>query len=188
MKKVVFPLISMFLVYRSIELVRVLMVPGIVGLTALLLAFAVNLFITGVFAFVGFVYPTGRLLPDAYYRIHKPQRLRTFCGLLGVAYFRKLLMLAYWGKEKHRKRYFNGRREGLANLEYETRQSEFGHVVAFVVIALVAAIPLWYGSLTAALLIMGINVVGNFYPVLLQRMHRAQLQRMMPKTVAASKA
>jgi hypothetical protein len=36
-------------------------------------------------------------------------------------------------KEENRTKYFDGRKSGLANLAYQSRQSEFGHLGAFLV-------------------------------------------------------
>lgn len=180
-KKIIFPLISLFLAYRSVELVRMFSTPAADGFSLLvifLLAVALNLFITGVFAFVGFVYPSSRLLPDAYYRIGDRRAIQTIYRLLGLKYFRTLLLMAYWGKEKNRKKYFNGTRAGLSDFDHQTRQSEFGHLGAFVAIAIVALVLLSKGHVAAFAFTIAINVLGNLYPIVLQRMHRMQIGRM----------
>ncbi len=180
-KKILFPLISLFLAYRSVELVRMFSTPAAEGFSILvifLLAVALNLFITGVFAFVGFAYPSSRLLPDAYYRIGNPKALQELYRLLGLKYFRTLLLMAYWGKEKNRKRYFNGTRTGMRDFDHQTRQSEFGHLGAFVAIAIVALVLLSKGHVAASAFTTVVNVLANFYPIVLQRMHRMQIERM----------
>ena len=178
-KKILLPLLSIFLAYRSVELVRVILsVQGLSLPVTFVLSFGLNLFITGVFAFVGFAHPTSRLLPDAYYRITRPTTLKKVYRMLGLKHFRVLLLLAYWGKAKNRKRYFNGTRSGIRDLDFQTRQSEFGHVGAFVVLALVAILLLYKGLWPAFGMTMAINIIGNLYPALLQRVHRVQIQRM----------
>jgi len=180
-KKIIFPLISLFLAYRSVELVRMFSTPAAGEFSLLatfLLALALNLFITGVFAFVGFAYPSSRLLPDAYYRIENQKALQAVYGLFGLKYFRTLLLMAYWGKEKNRKKYFNGTRSGLRDFDHQTRQSEFGHLGAFVAIAIVALVLLSKGHVATFAFTTAINVLGNLYPIVLQRMHRMQIGRM----------
>jgi hypothetical protein len=178
-RKIILPLISLFLAYRSVELVRVILSVQDPSLPiTFVLSFLLNLFITGVFAFVGFAYPTNRLLPDAYYRISHPMALKKAYRMLGVKHFRMLLLLAYWGRANNRKRYFNGTRSGIRDLDFQTRQSEFGHVGAFVVLTLVAILLLYKGLWPAFGMTMAINIIGNLYPALLQRVHRVQIQRM----------
>lgn len=107
LKKIIFPLISVFLVYNSIKLINLLFdfSPNDFSLFAIIaISFALNLFITGVFAFVGFAYPTNRLLPNTYYHIKNPKTLTSIYNLLGVKYFKMMLLGAFWGKEKNRKK------------------------------------------------------------------------------------
>ncbi|SDG43131.1 hypothetical protein SAMN04488027_101293 [Psychroflexus sediminis] len=68
-KKILFPLIAIFLAYRSYELLKLLWFaePSEFNLsTKFLLSLLLNLFITGIFAFMGFAYKTNRLLPENY--------------------------------------------------------------------------------------------------------------------------
>jgi hypothetical protein len=140
-----------------------------------------NLFVTGIFAFPGFVFPTGQLLPAAYYQVRNPQMLNRVYNLLGVEYFRKLLLLVFWGREKNRKKYSNGSRTGLRHFDYQTRQSEFGHLGALVVIFALSFVVLAQGHRESFIYIHLFNIVGNFYPVVLQRKHRSAIQRLLPR-------
>lgn len=179
-KKTLLTLASVFLAYRSVELVKLLHITHpstFKELGALALAFLLNLFITGIFALLGFAYPTSNLLPSAYYRIRNPQQLTFFYRVLGVERFRWLLLLFFWGKQKNRKRYFDGTRAGLQHFEMQTRQSEFGHLAALVTIGLVSVYILYKGHTAIFGFTTLINVVGNFYPILLQRHHRIQIAR-----------
>jgi hypothetical protein len=181
LKRIFLPLIALFLVYRSVELIRVFL--GISPIDApfwliFILVVMLNLFVTGIFAFVGFVFPTNKLLPQSYYRLKNPVLLRKVYGWLGVSYFRKMLLATFWGKEKNRKKYFDGTKAGLANFDYQTRQSEFGHVAAFVAITGLSVLLLFYGHHTAFALAMAINILANFYPIILQRTHRIQLEKL----------
>ena len=96
-----------------------------------LIAYIIALFGTGIFAFVGFAYPTSKLIGRSYYRLRNPKQLQFWYRLLGLAYFRKFLMLFFWGSKKNRKKYFNGTRTGI----YQTHQSEFGHLGALFLVA-----------------------------------------------------
>jgi hypothetical protein len=67
-KKILLPLFSIFLVYNTVKLLPFLIAtsPGALSMPANVASAAViNLFITGVFAFVGFAYPTSKILPHS---------------------------------------------------------------------------------------------------------------------------
>jgi hypothetical protein len=181
LKRIFLPLIALFLVYRSVELIRVFL--GISPIDApfwliFILVVMLNLFVTGIFAFVGFVFPTNKLLPQSYYRLKNPVLLRKVYGWLGVSYFRKMLLATFWGKEKNRKKYFNGTKSGIQNFDFQTRQSEFGHLGAFIVTTIVCVILLSNGHVITLLLTMALNIIANLYPIILQRMHRVKIQRL----------
>lgn len=144
----------------------------------LIFAFLLNLFATGVFALVGFGFPTHRLLPKSYYSIKHPVAVAKWYRLAGVSLFRKFLMVAFWGKEKNRKKYFNGTRSGIRNFVYQTKQSEFGHLAALVLIAVLSIILAFRQYCLMAIFAAMINSVGNLYPIILQRHHRMRLGKL----------
>ena len=146
-----------------------------------ILAFLITLYVTGVFALIGFAYPSNKLLPTAYYRIHNPSLLKAICRLLGVRYFKTILLFAFWGSKKNRKKYFNGTKAGLVNFIYQTKQSEFGHLGAFVIILGLSIALLWRSYQTLVLCMMLINIIGNLYPILLQRSHRIRVDAITEK-------
>lgn len=180
LKKLLFSLFSVFLAFRSIELVRLINNNDpatfswyvIIGLAILL-----NLFITGIFAFLGFTFPTSRILPGSYYQIENPRYLSYLYNIMRVKYFRSILLKTFWGKEKNRKRYFNGAKTGIEAFDTQTRQSEFGHLAALISILIVSFILLAKGHLALFIWTTMINIIGNLYPVILQRSHRIQIER-----------
>ena len=50
-------------------------------------AFLLCLYVTGVFAFVGFQFPTHKLLPKSYYKINNPKLVLAIHKYMGVKYF-----------------------------------------------------------------------------------------------------
>lgn len=179
-KKILFPLIAIFLTFRSYEILRTLWLadPSEFSLwIKLLLSFLLNLFITGIFAFMGFAYKTNRLLPENFYRIKNKELTSKLYNILHVDYFKKFLLLLFWGKQKNRQKYFDGSKSGLENLDYQTRQSEFGHLAALVMIQLSVVTMFIKGHYLIAILTTALNFISNFYPVLLQRNHRIQIER-----------
>ena len=180
-KKFLFSLFSIFLTYQSMELVNLLVHTNatefswfaIFGISLLL-----NLFITGVFAFLGFVYKTNTLLPSSYYQIKNSKSLTIIYRKLGVEFFKAVLLKAFWGKEKNRKKYFSGAKTGIENFDFQTRQSEFGHLASLIAILIVTFILLINGHLAIFIFTTIINLIGNLYPIILQRMHRVQIERL----------
>jgi len=179
-KKILFPLFSLFLLYQSVLLMKQVMSSKpdqFAGTEVWFIAGFLVLCITGIFAFPGFAYPTNRLIPLSYYKIKNPKRLKLFYRILGVNYFRIFLLVFFWGWKKNRRKYFDGTRGGIKNFIYQSKQSEFGHLAAFITISLASVILLFYKHLQVFLLLVLLNVVANLYPVILQRYHRIRIEK-----------
>ena len=180
LKRIILPVFSLFLIYRTICLVSSLISNksnDFSLLKTVVISFLLTLFITGIFAFIGFAYPTNRLLKSSYYKIKNPKLLECLYKLLGLKYFRTILLITFWGRKNNRKKYFNGTKKGLNNFIYQTKQSEFGHLGGFILI-FICSIILLFNQLYVIVLIMSIlNVVGNVYPIILQRFHRIRIEK-----------
>ena len=148
----------------------------------LIISFLLTLFITGVFAFIGFVYPSNRIISDNYYKIKNPKALESTGKVLGIKYFRLLLLFAFWGRKTNRKKYFNGTKKGLKNLIFQTKQSEFGHLGALVVIIVLSLILLFHGYTFLVIIVTLINILGNLYPIVLQRLHRMRIEKITKRS------
>lgn len=180
-KKLLLSLASIFLAYRSVELVKFLDITNPnqfnwIGIIAF--SFALNLFITGIFALLGFAFLTSKILPNSYYKIKNSENLTLIYKILGVEYFKLLLLKFFWGKEKNKKKYFNGTKTGIEDFNTQTRQSEFGHLAAFITIAIVSFYILLRGLILIFCVTTLINIIGNLYPIILQRAHRIQIERL----------
>ena len=181
-KKILFSCFSAFLCYQSYGLISQIMRSNpaefeIIDTAAV--AFLLNLFVTGIFAFVGFVFPTNKVLGTSYYRIANPNRLSRVYNLLQVELFRKLLLFFFWGRGKNRAKYFNGTRKGLTNFIYQSIQSEIGHLLAFISIGVVSLVLLFFQHFEMVFMATLINVIGNLYPIILQRHHRIRIDRIL---------
>jgi hypothetical protein len=146
-------------------------------MASFIVAFLITLFVTGIFAFTGFAYPTHKLLPESYYYINNPERLKSIYKHLGVKHFRNFLLLAFWGREKNRKKYFDGTKQGFENFIFQTKQSEFGHLAAFIVILILTFVLLVNGYYFIPFVATIINIIGNIYPIILQRAHRVRIEK-----------
>ena len=96
---------------------------------------------------------------------------------MGMSYFRKLLMLFFWGTKKNHKKYFNGTRTGIDNFIYQTHQSEFGHLGALVLIVLINLYTWHLAYYSISIFLIIINTISNLYPIILQRHHRIRLEK-----------
>lgn len=180
-KKIGLTFASLFLVYNTYKLILIFfqLSPQAFSLFAIiLLAAALNLMITGIVAFLGFAYPTNKLLPESYYEIKHPKLLQKTYDLLGIRYFRHFLLLTFYRKADNKK-YFNGSKKGIQQFSYNTKQSEFGHLIAFLLIIGVSLIILYLGHLQTFLWMQPINIVFNLYPTILQRHHRIRIDRLI---------
>lgn len=55
-------------------------------------------------------------------------------------------------------------------------KSEFGHLIPFLILSIVSIYLLMVGLSKLAVFTLLINVIGNFYPIILQRHHRMRIQ------------
>jgi hypothetical protein len=140
------------------------------------IAWIINLFITGVFAFAGFAFPTQKLMPKKYYKIYHPKKLKQVYKVLQVDLFRKMLLATLWKSKAQRKKFFDGKKEGISNLEVQSMKSEFGHLIPFIIICLVCIYLFAIGLNKLGLITLLINWLGNFYPIILQRHHRMRIE------------
>ena len=181
-KKFLFSAFALFLTIQAYQLVVLLIttpVADAVLLRLFLLAFLINIYITGIFAFLGFVFPTHKLIGKNYYKLRNPKLLTKVYDAIGVDLFRKLLLFFFWGRGKNRAKYFNGTRGGLQNFIYQCKQSEFGHLGAFVLILAVSLLLMWNKLVMLAILTTVMNVIGNLYPIILQRHHRIKIEQIL---------
>jgi len=178
LEQVLFVLASVFLVFQSFGLLSGMDYYAEISFwPAVFLAWVINMFITGIFAFAGFALPTHRLLPARYYEIANPAQLKWFYRVFGVERFRKLLLATLWRSKAQQQKYFNGRPDGLDHLAEQSQKSEFGHLLPFLILTVVGIYIVFFVQPVLGGLCLFINILGNFYPVLLQRHHRLRLQR-----------
>ena len=145
------------------------------------MAWVLNMIITGAFAFMVFAWPAAKLLPDAYYEISNPSSLKSIFKLLGGERFRKFLLLTFWKNKSRQKEYFTGKKSGLLGLDFQSRQSEFGHLLPFVILLITSGLLIWENLYVLAFLTLVFNIAGNFYPILLQRHHRMRISSILQR-------
>lgn len=176
-KKILFSLASIFLILQSYKLLTTIenFKMESFGLV-IFIAWLINMFITGIFAFAGFAFPTQKLLPKSYYKIYHPKKLKKIYKILRVDLFRQMLLATLWKSKTQRKKYFNGKKSGIPNLIKQSMKSEFGHLIPFVIISFISAYLIAIGLIKLGIFTLLINFMGNFYPIILQRHHRMRIE------------
>ena len=181
-KKLILISASVFLIFLSYQLLDEIYHWNLKNVLLLVTyAFLINLYITGIFAFAGFALPTYKLMSNSYYYVKNRQLLENLYKRMGVAVFRKFLLITFWYNIKQRKNYFSGKRTGLENFSIETKTSEFGHFGAFIIVLIVSLYFIYLQYYLLFVITSVINVLFNFYPVILQRYHRMRIQSIIHK-------
>jgi hypothetical protein len=176
-KKILLSIASLFLIWQSYELLIIIETLTLNSwLLVIFIAWILNMFITGIFAFSGFAFPTQKLLPKSYYHIYRPRRLKKTYSILRVNLFKQILLATLWKSQNQREKYFNGKENGISNLVEQSMKSEFGHLIPFVLICIMSVHLIINGAVDLGLSSLIINFVGNFYPIILQRHHRMRIQ------------
>lgn len=182
-KKILFTALSLLLAYNTYKLTAVFfeLPPEKFSLLGIIVsAVALNFLITGAVAFLGFVYPTSRILSNNYYQIKNPKTLNLWYKWLGVEFFRLLLLKTFYRK-KDNKKYFNGTKSGVFLFDYNTKQSEFGHLIALTLVFALSLVLLFEGHKYVFIWMQPLNILLNFYPIILQRKHRVIVERLISR-------
>jgi len=176
-KKILLSLSSIFLIWQSYSLLHSIDKLEINSWGLLFfIAWIINLFITGIFAFSGFAFPTQKLLSKSYYKICHPKRLKKFYKVLRVNLFRNMLLATIWKSQKQRKKYFNGEKNGISKLAEQSMKSEFGHLIPFLILCFLSVYFIAIDLIELGVFSLFINFIGNLYPIILQRHHRMRIQ------------
>jgi|GEM_PF-308033 len=178
-RKILLSIASLFLAWQSINLIRQIEFFSTDNLfLTFLLAWVITLFVTGVFAFLVFAYPIENSLSNSYYSIRQPLLLKKWCNWLKIDYFRQALLMTLWKSKKQQSKYFNGRTDGLQQLNQQTKKSEWGHLFPFIIISFIIIYLIGLQLFRLSLFVLILNIVGNLYPILLQRHHRMRIQQL----------
>jgi len=95
----------------------------------------------------------------------------------GLHGFRKLLVWVGWEKLNKAANPVKKNLEALKHLEYNTRQSEFGHLIIFFIVLAVALFVGAHQGFRHSLWLHLLNILLNLYPIAVQRYNRPRLQK-----------
>lgn len=103
---------------------------------------------------------------------------------LGVNAFRKLLVLIGWEKLHKATNPVKKKLEVLKHLDRNTRKSELGHLIIFLLVLVVnLCVGIYYGFGNSIWLLV-LNILLNAYPIGVQRYNRPRLQQVIRKMEA----
>lgn len=116
-------------------------------------------------------------LKSPYYNSQKWENGGEIYRWVGVNGFRKLLVWVGWEKLNKKANPVKKNLAALKQLEYNTRLSEFNHLIIFFI---VLGFTSWVGisdGFRHLLWLVGLNVILNIYPIGVQRYNRPRLQK-----------
>lgn len=97
--------------------------------------------------------------------------------LLGIHFFRKLLVWVGWEKMNKKNNPVEKNFQALIHLEYRTKQSELGHIIILIIVlGFTVFVAVKFGIMKSIWLLV-LNILLNLYPILLQRYNRPRLER-----------
>lgn len=95
----------------------------------------------------------------------------------GVNGYRKLLVWVGWEKLQRAGSPVKKDLQALRLLEYNTRQSELGHLLIFYIVLGFTVFVVYQHGLKQSLWLISLNLILNIYPIFVQRFNRPRLQR-----------
>jgi hypothetical protein len=115
-------------------------------------------------------------MPGSYFRLRRLERGGRIYRYVGVRYFKALMTSRTYRRLNP---HFNFRPASVTprDLMKMMQDAEAAHAVVFGLMLLCSAAALVAGSSYAAAWLMVFNIIGNAYPVMLQRYNRGRVDR-----------
>ncbi len=115
-------------------------------------------------------------LPASYFRLRRVERGGRIYRYLGIRFFKRLMTSTLYRKLNPD---FNFRRASLTprDLWNRMQDAEAAHALVFGLMLLCSGFALVVGSFYAAFWLLFFNLIGNAYPVMLQRYNRGRLEQ-----------
>ncbi len=118
-------------------------------------------------------------LTSGYYKAKPWERQGAVYKWFGVNLFRKMLVWVGWEKLNKAANPVQKKTDALRHLEYSTRQSEFGHVIIFLIVLPINIFVAIYYGISKSFWLLALNIVLNVYPILVQRYNRPRLLKIL---------
>lgn len=162
-----------FIVILAIALIYALV--HYIGLQGFAFAWALNFLLMG--CVQAFTETLKSRHTSSYYHQKSWERRGEIYEYLGINFYRKLLVWTGWEKLNKKANPVEKTTRSLTHLHYQTKQSELGHVIIFlIVLGFNVFVALKFGILGSMWLLV-FNILLNLYPILLQRYNRPRLER-----------
>lgn len=149
------------------------------GLGSFLFAWILNFLLMVVVLY--FTESTKPKLTSNFFESKKWEKEGRIYEWVGINFFRKLLVIIGWEKLNKTNNPVKKDLNTLIQLEYNTRKSEFGHILIFIIVLAVTIFVTIQFSMKETIWLIILNVILNVYPILLQRYNRPRIKRLMIK-------
>lgn len=146
-----------------------------IGMQGFLFAWTLNfLLMSCVFAFTETLKSE---LNSPYYTEKSWEQRGKIYESFGINFFRKLLVWIGWEKLNKKANPIEKNTKALMHLHYKTKQSELGHIIILIIVlGFTIYVAFKYGVVQSLSLLI-LNILLNFYPILLQRYNRPRIER-----------
>ena len=147
------------------------------GLHSFVFAWVLNLLLMTLFLYLGETF--NLQLTSRYFSIKAWEQEGKIYHYFGIHIFRKLLVYTGWEKLNKAVNPVNKNLKSLEHLELGTRKSEFFHLMIFII---VMGFTIYVGindGFVQSLWLLVLNLLLNFYPVILQRYNRPRYQKLI---------
>lgn len=166
-------LLLIFIAVITIVLVYALI--HYIGMQGFLFAWTLNfLLMSCVFAFTETLKSQ---LTSSYYIEKSWEQRGKIYESCGIHFFRKVLVWIGWEKLNKKANPIEKNTKALQHLHYKTKQSELGHIIILIIVqGFTIYVAFKFGVLQSLWLLL-LNIVLNFYSILLQRYNRPRIER-----------
>lgn len=167
---------SLLLIF--IGVITIVLVYGLIhyiGMQVFLFAWTLNfLLMSCVFAFTETLKSE---LASSYYDEKAWEQRGKIYESFGIHFFRKLLVWIGWEKLNKKANPIEKNTKALLHLHYKTKQSELGHIIILIIVLGFNIYVAFKFGVLQSLWLLILNIVLNFYPILLQRYNRPRIER-----------
>ncbi|WP_310377318.1 hypothetical protein [Flavobacterium sp.] len=160
-----------------ITFIVIYIVVRFIGVQGFLFAFNLNfILMTGVGGFIQIL--KGKNTSN--YFNHKPlEQKGKIYKFIGINFFRKLLVWIGWEKLNKKSNPIEKNIKSLKHLHYQTKQSELAHLIILIIVLFFNFLVAFKFGILKSLWLLVLNILLNFYPILLQRYNRPRIERII---------
>lgn len=147
------------------------------GFSSFTFAWILNFSLMALYTFIAARIPFQ--LKSSYFKPRKFEKQGRIYRAAGVLVYKKLLVWIGWEKLNKQNYKLKPDFKVLEQLEYQTRSSEFGHAVIFLIVCLTALFLT--DTFREAKWLLILNLLLHFYPVILQRYNRPRYKMILDR-------